>query len=278
MTKHLPDHQLVQSIEQSEMDYMYDRMIAIQQKPDNPEGIVIERFGHATALFSRTMPWPSFNTVKGLKSEDIEYVNQIIQFYRQLERKIHIEIVPSYADQVLLKKLAQNGLYQSGFHASMYIAIDEHASLIRSHDMDLDKHDAIRIEDLQEDQFELYAQIHCRGTGLPDSGIPHVSENNRVLYNRPGWNFYIAYVQDQPAAVAVMHVQQGVASLTFAATLPEYRGLGLHRALLKKRISEAVKQKGKLVVGQCAFLSQSHRNMEHVGMKIGYIRAAWSEL
>jgi len=111
---------------------------------------------------------------------------------------------------------------------------------------------------------------------LPDNGIPYVSANNRVLYNRPEWEFYMAYVNEQPAAAAVMHMKDGIASLTFAATLPEYRRLGLHRRLLERRIADAKRNGCTLVVSQCAFLSQSHRNMERIGMKIGFLKTLWT--
>jgi ribosomal protein S18 acetylase RimI-like enzyme len=114
------------------------------------------------------------------------------------------------------------------------------------------------------------------GTGLPDNGIPHVAANNKVLYDRPGWKFFIAQVNGQPTAAAVMRMKDGIASLTFAAILPEFRNRGLHRLLLSRRITEAKRAGCRLVVSQCYFLSQSHRNMERICMKIGYIKALWT--
>ncbi|WP_316245778.1 hypothetical protein [Paenibacillus tuaregi] len=57
---------LIQEIEQSEIRYMSDRMSAIQDRPGNPEGIEIQQFGQAICYYSRSMPWGSFNTVKGI--------------------------------------------------------------------------------------------------------------------------------------------------------------------------------------------------------------------
>lgn len=264
----IPSNQLIKEIEKSEMNYMYDRMIAIQGRFNNPEGIEVDKYGDALVIYSRTMPWASFNTVKGVTSEDIEHIDSIIEFYRARNRKFQFEIVPSLVDQNYLKYLSDQGFYQSGFHSSLYI---------EPRVFKKDCNDKLRIEELQEDQFTLYATIHCRGAGLTDEGIPYVAENNKVLYNRPGWKFFIAYMNEIPAAVGVMHMEDDIASLTFATTLPEYRNQGLQQSLIKRRIEEAGQNKCRLVVGQCAFLSQSHRNMERVGMKIGYIRASWTE-
>ncbi|CAM4048936.1 GNAT family N-acetyltransferase [Cohnella lubricantis] len=247
---------------------MYDRMIAIQDRPGNPEGIVVKQFGHALCLYSRTMPWASFNTIKGITSDDLEHIDAMMEFYRARERKVQIEIVPSRVDQSVLQRLSDRGLYASGYHTSMYIEPTEYQD---------DEHDDIHIQELQEDEFDLYAAIHCRGTGLSDDGIPYVAANNKVLYYRPGWKLFIGYYQERPAAAGVMYMKDGIASLTFAATLPEYRNQGLQQALLRRRIHEAARHSCKLVVGQCSLLSQSHRNMERIGMRIGYVRTSWTQ-
>lgn len=264
----LPSSSLVKDMELSELNYMHDRMTAIQNREGNPEGVDIRRFGHALCFYSRTMPWGSFNTVKGITKDDAEFIKPILDFYRERDRKAQFEVVPSVVDTNLLQSLSDQGFYQSGFHTSTMIEPQLFHDQLPDH---------IAIEELKEDQFETYAMIHCRGTGLPDSGIPPVAANNRVLYHRPGWKFFIAYVHGEPAAAAVMHSQDGIASLTFAATLPRFRRMGLHHFLLQRRIEEAWRNNCRLVVAQCAFLSQSHRNMERVGMKIGYMKTIWTE-
>lgn len=90
-------------------------------------------------------------------------------------------------------------------------------------------------------------------------------------------NFFIACLDEVPAAAGVMYSKDKKASLTFAATLPQYRNRGLHQCLLRRRVEEAVKNDCKLVISQCSFQSQSHKNMERLGMKIGYVRASWTE-
>ena len=263
----IPSTALIKEIERSEIDYLTDRMIAIQSRDRNPEGVEILKLGNAHCFYSKTMPWSTFNTVKGLANEDVEHIATILDFYRERNRKVQIEAIPSLINENVLRRLAESGLYQSGFHTSLIIQPQECCR----------EQEPIRIQEIHEDQFEQYAAIHCRGTGLSDDGIPHVARNNKVLYSREGWKFYMAYVQDAPAAVGVMFMNNRIASLTFAATLPEYRNQGLHRQLLRRRITEAYRQGCHLVVGQCSFLSQSHRNMEQVGMKIGYVRTAWTE-
>ncbi|WMT39588.1 GNAT family N-acetyltransferase [Paenibacillus sp. D2_2] len=257
-------------IERSEIDYMVDRMWAIKERPGNPEGVDMKSFGNAVAFYSRTMPWPTFNTVKGLSSDDIDSIDAILDFYKSRERKPQFEIVPSRVNSEMLRKLAERGFYQSGFHMSMYYSMEQLPPDWRDTGID--------IKGISKEEFMMYALIHCRSTGLPDDGIPYVAENNQVLHGRPGWRFFMAMIDRNPAAVGVMYMNHTVASLTFAGTLPAYRNRGCHQALIRRRIYEAAKNGCNTVVSQAGYLTQSHRNMEQVGMKIGYIRTTWTEL
>lgn len=49
-------------LEQSEIDVMSSRMLAIQERNGNPMGVEIQNFGGGTAFYAREMPWGSFNT------------------------------------------------------------------------------------------------------------------------------------------------------------------------------------------------------------------------
>ncbi|NGZ77667.1 GNAT family N-acetyltransferase [Saccharibacillus alkalitolerans] len=272
----LPSSEQVEAVERSEIEYMTDRMLAIRSRDGNPEGVEIATFGSAVAFASETMPWPAFNTVKGLTDAHAGDLESILEFYRGRGRKAQLEIVPSQVGPGFLRRMAELGLHQSGFHCSLIAAPGEYVP--GNSEAAASGENKIAIREIGRDEFELYAMLHCRGTGLPDSGIPHVKRNNEVLHGRPGWSFYAAELDGTPAAAAVLFRRSGRASLTFAATLPEFRGRGLHRRLLEHRIAQAFSENGELVVGQCSFLSQSHRNMEHAGMKLGYVRTSWTEL
>lgn len=75
MTPTIPSDQLVHDITFSEIDYMVDRMRAIECRTGNPEGIEIHQFGHTWCFYSKTMPWATFYTVKGIKAEDSVYLD-----------------------------------------------------------------------------------------------------------------------------------------------------------------------------------------------------------
>ena len=103
-----------------------------------------------------------------------------------------------------------------------------------------------------------------------------VGQNNEILYNKPGWHFFIAEFQNTPASIGVLYINNGVASLAASATLPEFQRKGCHTALIQKRIETAIEFNCKLIVGQARFGSSSQNNMERAHMKIAYTKSIWT--
>src|SRR5690625_7102760 len=79
---HVLTKELARNIEHSEIEALESRLTAIKGIAGNPMGIVIEKFGNATAFSAKNIPGPSFNTVKGLSGQDIHYIDNILEFYR----------------------------------------------------------------------------------------------------------------------------------------------------------------------------------------------------
>ncbi|MDF2834704.1 MAG: family N-acetyltransferase [Paenibacillus sp.] len=248
---------------------MSDRMTAMMEQEGNPMGAEMKSFGNAVAYYSRNMPWTLFNHVKG--SLTPEEVDAAIDFYEQRGRRFEFQLAPGITDGQTLRRLAERGYYQSGFHVSMYAELDamRDASI---------RNESLSAARMEAGEMSTYAEIHCLGTGLPLSGAGHVGENNRILHVRPGWHYLLGRYEGMPASAGVMFARGDVASCTFAATLPDMRNRGLHTALLQARITLAKELACKMIVAQCAYGSASHRNMETVGMRIGMTRATWSKL
>jgi GNAT superfamily N-acetyltransferase len=265
MTSTIISKEIAETLEKSEIDYMTDRMNAMKERPGNPMGIEVIPFGEAAAFYSKEMPWPQFNTVKGISGKEIDLLDAIIGFYRERNSRLQFEIIPSKANEDLMRVLCEKGFYQSDFHATLF----------GSPTVAFPDSEAVTIRELEEHEFDRYAEIHCLGMGLPISGKNHVADNNKVLYNRAGWKFYTGFIHGSPAGVGVMYMSSGLASLTFAATLKEHRNKGVQQALIERRINEALNNNCQFVVSQAAYASTSHRNMERAGMRLGFTRATW---
>ncbi|WP_338551429.1 GNAT family N-acetyltransferase [Paenibacillus sp. KS-LC4] len=264
--------ELVEHVENSELVYMLDRMKAIQEREHNPMGIALQRFGPAVAIASREMPWPQFNTVKGFGRASAAQLDEVLNWYKEQGGSPQFEIVPSRIDGDTLLALAQKGYYQSGFHASLAGNIAQQAGMTLE-----EGQTGIVVRRLGEHEVDLYAELHALGSGLPIAGKNHIADNNRMLFNREGWQFYAAEIDRIAVGVGVMHIHEHIASLTFAATLPEYRKRGVQAALIAARLLAAAQAGCTLMVGQASYCSSSQRNMERAGMSLCYTRSTWSK-
>ena len=96
----------------------------------------------------------------------------------------------------------------------------------------------ITIRKLQENEFDIFADIYVRGFNMPSFTKDSVRQNNEILYNEPGWHFFIAEVQNIPAGIGVLYINKGVASLAASATLPEFQRKGCHTALIQNELRQ----------------------------------------
>ncbi|MDF2939153.1 MAG: family N-acetyltransferase [Paenibacillaceae bacterium] len=261
---------MAKRIIQSETDYLTSRISSIGEKNGNPEGVEIRNYGQTTAFYIRTMPWGLFNSVKGFSQEEAASLEEIIAFYRERNRSFQLDIDPPGTGPECLRILAEQGLYQTGFHSVLYGSPSSAPPKLPS---------TIKIIEMeQEADFDLYAGVHCVGSGMDIAHKHHFASNNIGLLNRPGWKLYLALWDGSPAAVAMMHTSRNTASFTLAATAPEFRRKGLHTALLHWRLHEAYKAGCGLVVAQASFGSSSQHNMERAGLQLAWTRAVWAPL
>lgn len=255
-------------LEQAEIQTLTSRLNAIQTIQGNPMGVhqLVKGATHAFAV--KHIPGPAFNTVRGLNETDLSHIEEIFRLYENLSINFRIEITPPSSSELLFRKLAEMGFYQSGFHASF---IGEVKDLKKSIPPTLE------IRSLKKDEFDLFASIYVAAFELPTFIQDGIKQNNEVLFEIPGWEFYVAYKQEVPVGIAVLHVQGELATLAAAATLPGYRNTGVQSGLLQKRIDVAIEKGARYITSEATYGSGSHRNMERAGLKLAYTKAIWSK-
>jgi GNAT superfamily N-acetyltransferase len=86
---------------------------------------------------------------------------------------------------------------------------------------------------------------------------------------------FLAEFEGEPIATGSLSIQEGVALLGGAITVPEWRRRGAHRALLANRLLYA-RETGCDLAMICAEPgSTSHRNAERQGFRTAYTRIKW---
>lgn len=267
------NRELVKTLEESEIEVLVSRLTEIQKIEGNPMGVEICRFGNATAFSVKHIPGPSFNTVKGLQDDDKKQIDKILEFYKQKGIPVQLELTPSHVSAELLTILNEYDYYHHDFHTTLYAHVSN--ELEANNKLNEER---ITIRELKDDEFDCFAEIYTKGFQMPAFLKSGVAQNNEVLYKNKNWTFYLANYDGIPAGVGVLFIKDRIATLAAAATLPSLRNKGIHRALIKHRISQATLQNCDLIAGQAKFASISQNNMERAGLRIAYIKALWKEI
>jgi len=269
MTKPIPSLRIVRRAVECEIAYTLSRMRVLERLAGNPVGIAIRQLeGGAVAVMARHLPVAGFNSVVGLRAGHEQQLEALADWYRAEGVKVRFEIVPGYYDGAVGRELARLGYFQSGFHTSLVCEPQLEVPAAAP---------GIAIEQIAgAAALDQFLGTHAVGWSIPD--VSGFKANVRGWLGQPGWSLYLARLDGQPAATAILYVADKVGYCADAATNPAFRGRGLQTALLHRRIADASTAGVDFVCGGADFLSQSHRNMERAGMRVLFVRGLWTAL
>lgn len=249
--------------------YTLARMKVLESIPGNPIGIAYRTIGDATALSAHHLPSPSFNRVVGLRCGQTHCVQPLVEWHRERGERARFEIAAGDYDAALGRELTRWGFYQSGFHAALIREPETFASSPSGVSVEL-----VASAPAMEDFLEAYVA----GWSIAENARAQFKANVRPWLGQPGWSLYLARIDGRPAAAAILFVHADVGYFADAATGPGFRKLGIHSALLRRRLQDASEAGVDFVCGEADYLSTSHRNMERAGMRLLLLRAVWTPL
>jgi len=261
----IPSAELVRRTIAVETAYTLSRLQVVERIPGNPVGVAYRQLGdEVTAVMARHLP--HFNNVTGLRPGLEHHIAPLVEWYREADAETKFEVVPGLYDEALGRELARLGYFQADFHTS----------LICEPRVDADAGDTGVEQVTTAEVMEDFLDAYIAGRQIPDGD--GFKANVRPWIGEPGWRLYLARVDGRPAAAGILYLLDGVGYCADAATDPDFRGRGLQSALLRRRIADASRSGVDFVCSGADYLSTSHRNMERVGMRVQFVRAAWREL
>lgn len=131
---------------------------------------------------------------------------------------------------------------------------------------------ALRVE--RDESGEAFAEAATRGFEVPDLFLDWL----RRLPGRDGWQCFVAFDEDVPAAAGALFIRGNVGWNGIGATVPEQRGKGGQSALLAARIKAAAEAGCEVVVTETGepvdgVPNGSYRNILRAGFEPVYVRA-----
>jgi len=261
-------------IEQSKADYIESWMQSMREQPGNPFGIAIQHFGRARAFAARNLAHVGlFNRVIGIGPEHTAQLDDIVRFYELQGVPYRIDINPYRVSTDLLAGLVDYGFHESMFQSMLYGV----PSVVP-----LELPPSVTIQDVTFERLERFVDVYMHGfqEALHGQGseVGLLGSALEVLYGRTGWQFSLVSVDEKPASIGLLYIQDGVASLAGGATIPSFRNRGGQTVTLAQRFALAAEANCSLIVGQAEAGSVIQTNMERIGMRIAYTRAMWTRI
>ncbi len=102
---------------------------------------------------------------------------------------------------------------------------------------------------------------------------PEEATLGTTLFHMPCTTAYLAWIDGQPAGGGGMSIRNKIASFFGDATLPEYRGKGVHSATIRARIADAMNAGCELMTAGTTPGSASQRNYQRLGFHVAYTKA-----
>jgi GNAT superfamily N-acetyltransferase len=189
-------------------------------------------------------------------------------FFTERGADVFHEVCP-LADPTTFALLSERGYKPIEFSNVLYRPISADLRL------DAARNEQIRVSRIREDEVDLWAQTMFEGwsefTEVADflRDLGHVTARSKALP-------FLAELDGKPIAAGTLSINEDIALLAGASTIPSARRQGAQNALLEERLRYAATQGCN--VGMMVTLpgSGSQRNAERHGFRIAYTRTKWT--
>jgi GNAT superfamily N-acetyltransferase len=243
---------------------------AMRNLPGDPYGVEVKRFGQMVALVAHGVPTSAHNKVMDINRADIERLPEIVSFFRERCIPFRFDLNPFLAGDEAVGRLESLGFELRALQSNLF---GRPTNFLPS------PPHGVSVQPVREHELGFFSDLYGRAYHDEDGESSFLarfrSASVTARWGQPGWRFYMAFVDDEPAGGGILHIKDGLATLAGGATLPEYRGRGCQRALLERRLSDAAAARSELVVSRCWRGSLSQRNMLRVGLRVGYVKEIW---
>jgi ribosomal protein S18 acetylase RimI-like enzyme len=241
--------------------YTRTRVEIIVARPGNPMGAEIRQFDGAVALRAPGFPGSNFNRAYGFCDEHIEHIPALIDWYAAGVGG-GFDLAPGQETAKTAALLAEAGYRQTGFHATLVGPVDLPEAPMAGVEVE-------RVED--EEALAPFGDVYHRGWNITDFRVPMTP-----WLTAPGWRLYLARLDGDPAGAAILYLDGEDAYLADGAVDPAFRGRGVHRMLLDRRVADARAAGARRVYCGADFLSASYRNQLRMGLTLLYTEALWT--
>jgi GNAT superfamily N-acetyltransferase len=260
--------ELIRRFEQHQAEGVESLLAASLTVPGNPEGYALYRDDPIRASLS-TNPRAGWATVcYGATGQPADAIRRAVAFFNAQRVAARIRIVPDGFTTEQADVLTALGLRQVGFHTSLWAPLP----LPPAPPPAVDIREVTTLAEMDP-----HIDVQLGVYGVPPEIIDRLRPLRRTWLGKTGRRFYLAYVDGQPVAEAALYWRGDLGYLESAGTLPAFRGRGIQRALIQRRIADATELGCRVIFGGADFENVSRTNQMAGGLAVAYTAAIWRQ-
>ncbi|WP_028608554.1 hypothetical protein [Paenibacillus harenae] len=220
------------------------------------------RIGSSILLRDQTDPTSNYyNRIKGFSPQDLPALDKLLSYYNDT---LCFDMTPNNMKEEVTRALSERE----------FIPVEQLVFMFTTPSIRMELTSEFDIETVTEhsaEEFIQWIELSKGGMEITEEMIAR----SKAYFYRPDFINYMLRIDGNPAAMGslFLHGQEGYIANDY--TFNRYRGRGCQLALLKQRLSDAVKLGLKNVYTDVEFGSVSHGNMEKVGFKTAYLNTFW---
>jgi GNAT superfamily N-acetyltransferase len=225
----------------------------------------VEHYLSACAFVTPRTPQGMFNRVLCMSDSDVPHLPAMLRFFEAHGAAPRFDVCPLNCSTATLRALASLGFIESrgAHHCRRLMALPDVVNEGAS---------SIEVTPLTRDTMADWLLI--------DEAVwPSHPKSRRAkleaTWDAPRFHRFLAWVNGQPAALGRLEIEAGIASLNGAGTLPAFRGLGCHRALIAARAKVARELGCDAITSLVTPGSASENNLRAYGFVAGADRQIW---
>jgi GNAT superfamily N-acetyltransferase len=257
---------LAAAVDDNEIAAMRDWLGSLAPEVAEHFGVQVRAFGNALAIAVPGTGTVFYNRVIGLggvQPASRALIRDVADFYRDIGTRFMIHAGPHPEPPQMTGWLREEGL----------TAADRWLTLYRRDEPVPEPVSMLRLERIGTRHAGGFAQTLCRGYGMPEEWAPLYEG----IVGRDGWRHFMAFDGDIPVATSSIFITSRKAWCGNSGTLRRYRRHGLHTALSRLRLRDAIDAGCTLTTGETWLpeqgrVNQSQRNHERDGWRPVYIR------
>ena len=267
---------LAKRIERAEAGLILDAAHACARRVPADRMVIREEAGGVAVFVESGAP---FNKVAGLGFDGLpspEFFEALEREFADREAPLQFE-VSSLGDPVVVRTLTSRGYRLVGFENVLGLHVDATMAEAPEGARDIVVSEAHSTESALWIDTVTTGFLHADVFDGPPSHESFAREMLEPIFAdmaaSPGFERFLARRDGEIAGGASFRVQDGVAQLNGAATLPSHRRRGVQSALLRHRLAEAARRGCDVAVVTTQPGSKSQENVQRAGFSLLYTRA-----